>query len=132
MMTVPDEGTFAVRAEPAAATETTAATGPVPRGPRWLLPAGALLLAGVLALYLADLVSHLGYMAAMRDLVVYRNGGLIVRHVPPAYDAHRTSPLYDWTGQNGVQFTYPPFAAVIFAAASVLSWTAMRLSLIHI
>jgi hypothetical protein len=31
-----------------------------------------------------------------------------------------------WTGQNGVQFTYPPFAAVIFAAASVLSWTAMR------
>src|SRR5579863_5747905 len=126
MITVPDEGTFAVRAEPAAATETTAATGPVPQGPRWLLPAGALLLAGVLAVYLADLVSHLGYMAAMRDLVVYRNGGLIVRHVSPAYDAHRASPLYDWTGQNGVQFTYPPFAAVVFAVASVLSWTAMR------
>ena len=65
-------------------------------------------------------------MAAMRDLVVYRNGGLIVRHVSPAYDAHRASPLYDWTGQNGVQFTYPPFAAVVFAVASVLSWTAMR------
>ena len=126
MMTVPDEGTFAVRAEPAAATEATAATGPLPQGPRWLLPAGALLLAGVLAVYLADLVSHLGYMAAMRDLVVYRNGGLIVRHVSPAYDAHRASPLYDWTGQNGVQFTYPPFAAVVFAVASVLSWTAMR------
>ena len=89
MMTVPDEGTFAVRAEPAAATEATAATDPIPQGPRWLLPAGALLLAGVLVLYLADLVSHLGYMAAMRDLVVYRNGGLIVRHVSPAYDAHR-------------------------------------------
>ena len=117
MMTVPDEGTFAVRAEPAAATEATAATGPIPQGPRWLLPAGALLLAGVLALYLADLVSHLSYMAAMRDLVVYRNGGLIVRHVAPAYDAHRASPLYDWTGQNGVQFTYPPFAAVVFAVA---------------
>ena len=126
MMTVPDEGTFAVRAEPAAATEATAATGPIPQGPRWLLPAGALLLAGVLAVYVADLVSHLSYMAAMRDLVVYRNGGLIVRHVSPAYDAHRASPLYDWTGQNGVQFTYPPFAAVIFAVASVLSWTAMR------
>ena len=126
MMTVPDEGTFAVRAEPAAATEATAATGPIPQGPRWLLPAGALLLAGVLAVYLADLVSHLSYMTAMRDLVVYRNGGLIVRHVSPAYDAHRASPLYDWTGQNGVQFTYPPFAAVIFAVASVLSWTAMR------
>jgi len=126
MMTVPDEGTFAVRAEPAAATEATAATGPIPQGPRWLLPVGALLLAGVLAVYLADLVSHLSYMAAMRDLVVYRNGGLIARHVSPAYDAHRVSPLYDWIGQNGVQFTYPPFAAVIFAVASVLSWTAMR------
>ena len=126
MMTVPDEGTFAVRAEPAAATEATAATGPIPQGPRWLLPAGALLLAGVLAVYLANLVSHLSYMTAMRDLVVYRNGGLIARHVSPAYDAHRASPLYDWIGQNGVQFTYPPFAAVIFAVASVLSWTAMR------
>ena len=125
MMTVPDEGTFAVRAEPATASEATAATGPRP-GPRWLLPAGMLLLAGVLAVYLADLVSHLSYMTAMRDLVVYRNGGLIVWHVPPAYDPHRASPLYDWTGQNGVQFTYPPFAAVIFAVASVLTWTAMR------
>ena len=115
-----------MRAEPAAATEVTAATGPLSKGPRWLLPAGALLLAAVLAAYLADLVSHLSYMAAMRDLVVYRDGGLIVRHVPPAYDPHRASPLYDWTGQNGVQFTYPPFAAVIFAVASVLSWTAMR------
>ena len=115
-----------MRAEPAAATEATAATGPLRKGPRWLLPAGAVLLAGALALYAADLISHLSYMAAMRDLVVYRDGGLIVRHVPPAYDAHLASPLYDWTGRNGVQFTYPPFAAVIFAVASVLSWTAMR------
>jgi alpha-1,2-mannosyltransferase len=119
-----DEGTHPVRAEPATAIKATAATGPT--GPRWLLPAGALLLAGVLAVYVADLVSHLSYLAAMRDLVVYRNGGLIARHVAPAYDAHRSSPLYDWTGQNGVQFTYPPFAAVVFAVASVLSWTAMR------
>ena len=115
-----------MRAEPAAVTEATAATGPQPKGPRWLLPAGALLLAAVLAAYLADLVTHLSYMAAMRDLVVYRDGGLIVRHVSPAYDPHHASPLYDWTGQNGVQFTYPPFAAVIFAVGSVLSWTAMR------
>jgi alpha-1,2-mannosyltransferase len=115
-----------VRAEPAAVTEATAATGPLVKGPRWLLPAGALLLAAALAAYLADLVTHLSYMAAMRDLVVYRNGGLIVRHVSPAYDPHHASPLYDWTGQNGVQFTYPPFAAVVFAVASVLSWTAMR------
>jgi len=115
-----------VRAEPAAATKVTAATGPLQKGPRWLLPAGALLLAAVLAAYLADLVSHLSYMAAMRDLVVYRDGGLIVRHVSPAYDPHRAAPLYDWTGRSGVQFTYPPFAAVVFAVASLLSWTAMR------
>jgi alpha-1,2-mannosyltransferase len=121
-----DEGTHPVRADPAAATEARAATGPLQKGPRWLLPAGALLLAAVLAAYLADLVSHLSYMAAMRDLVVYRDGGLIVRHVSPAYDPHRVSPLYDWTGHGGVQFTYPPFAAVIFAVASVLPWTAMR------
>jgi glycosyl transferase family 87 len=115
-----------VRAEPAAAAKAEAATRPSPHAPRWLLPAGALLLAAVLAVWLADLVSHLSYMAGLRDLVVYRDGGLIVRHVSPAYDPHRASPLYDWTGQNGVQFTYPPFAAVIFAAGSVLSWTAMR------
>jgi alpha-1,2-mannosyltransferase len=122
-----------VRAEPAAADQGPAADpGPTtaagtPRdGARWLLPAGTVLLLAVLAVYLADLATHLSSMAAMRDLVVYRNGGLIVRHVAPAYDAHRASPLYDWTGQNGVQFTYPPFAAVVFAVASVLSWTAMR------
>jgi alpha-1,2-mannosyltransferase len=115
-----------MRAEPVAATEATAATVPAPRGPRWLLPAGAVLLAVVLAAWIADLVTHLSYMAAMRDLVVYRDGGLIVRHVSPAYDARRASPLYDWVGQHGVQFTYPPFAAVLFSVASVLSWTAMR------
>jgi alpha-1,2-mannosyltransferase len=84
------------------------------------------LLLAVLAVYLADLATHLSSMAAMRDLVVYRNGGLIVRHVAPAYDGHRSSPLYDWTGPNGVQFTYPPFAAVVFAVGSVLSWTLLR------
>src|SRR6201995_2466088 len=115
-----------MQAEPVAATEASAATVPAPRGPRWLLPAGAVLLALVLAGYVADLVTHLSYMTAMRDLVVSRDGGLIVRHVSPAYDPHHGSPLYDWTGQNGVQFTYPPFSAVIFSVASVLSWTAMR------
>ncbi|HEY2265968.1 MAG TPA: glycosyltransferase 87 family protein [Streptosporangiaceae bacterium] len=115
-----------MQAEPVAATEARAATVPAPRGPRWLLPAGAVLLALVLAGYVADLVTHLSYMTAMRDLVVYRDGGLIVRHVSPAYDPHRASPLYDWTGARGVQFTYPPFAAVLFSVASVLSWTAMR------
>jgi Glycosyltransferase family 87 len=115
-----------VRAEPATGPGRTATGTPARDSARWLLPAGAVLLVAVLAVYVADLATHLGSMAAMRDLVVYRNGGLIVRHVTPAYDGHRASPLYDWTGQNGVQFTYPPFAAVVFAVASVLSWTLMR------
>jgi alpha-1,2-mannosyltransferase len=115
-----------VRAEPATGLGRTAAAHPPGDGARWLLPAGAALLLAVLGIWLADLATHLSSMAAMRDLAVYRNGGLIVRHVAPAYDGHRASPLYDWTGQNGVQFTYPPFAAVAFAVASVLSWTAMR------
>jgi alpha-1,2-mannosyltransferase len=115
-----------MRAEPAAAARARATADTSRDGARWLLPAGAALLAAVLAVYVADLATHLSTMAAMRDLAVYRNGGLIVRHVAPAYDGHRASPLYDWTGHNGVQFTYPPFAAVVFAVASVLSWTAMR------
>src|SRR5215469_3224343 len=115
-----------MRAESATEPGRTAAAGPPGDGARWLLPASAVLLVAVLGVYLADLVTHLSTMAAMRDLVVYRNGGLIVRHVAPAYDGHRASPLYDWTGQHGVQFTYPPFAAVVFAVASVLSWTVLR------
>ena len=115
-----------MRASSAAAAEVTAPRGTGRDAPRWLLPACAVALAAVLAVYVADLVTHLPVMAAMRDLVVYREGGLIVRHVSPAYNGHLASPLYDWTGQNGVQFTYPPFAAVIFAVASVLPWTVLR------
>jgi alpha-1,2-mannosyltransferase len=120
-----------VRAEPAAASQGAkgserADAGAIPDGARWLLPASAVLLAAVLAIYLADLATHLSSMAAMRDLVVYRDGGLIVRQVAPTYNGHLASPLYDWTGQNGVQFTYPPFAAVIFAVGSVLPWTLLR------
>jgi len=115
-----------VRAEPATAAEVRAASASGPDGPRWLLPAGAIALAAVLAVYVADLVTHLKVMTHMRDLAVYRAGGLIVRHLPAAYNGHLASPLYDWHGRDLVQFTYPPFAAVIFAAASVLSWTMLR------
>jgi len=115
-----------VRADSAAAAEVRAA-GDIGRdGPRWLLPGCAIALAAVLAVYVADLATHLKVMAHMRDLVVYRAGGLIVRHLPAAYNGHLASPLYDWTGRDLVQFTYPPFAAVIFAAASVLPWTVLR------
>lgn len=64
------------------------------------------------------------------DLTVYRDGGLIVRHVRPYYDPHAYAPLYDWGGFSplALKFTYPPFAAVVFAAVSVLPRTAMAVS----
>jgi alpha-1,2-mannosyltransferase len=61
------------------------------------------------------------------DLTVYRDGGLIVRGVPPYYDPHAASPLYDWGGYSdlALKFTYTPFAAVAFALASFLSQNAL-------
>jgi alpha-1,2-mannosyltransferase len=58
------------------------------------------------------------------DLTVYRDGGLIVRHVRPYYDPHAHAPLYDWGGFSplALKFTYTPFAALTFAAVSFLPW----------
>lgn len=54
------------------------------------------------------------------DLRVYRFGGFIAAHVWPWYQAHRGSPLYDWPGFHSLKFTYTPFAALVFTAATVL------------
>jgi alpha-1,2-mannosyltransferase len=61
------------------------------------------------------------------DLTVYRDGGLIVRHVRPYYDPSSYAPLYDWGGFSplALKFTYTPFAALAFAVVSVLPWTAL-------
>jgi alpha-1,2-mannosyltransferase len=59
------------------------------------------------------------------DLTVYRDGGLIVRHVGPYYDPHAGAPLYDWGGYSSLalKFTYTPFAAIAFALISFIPWT---------
>jgi alpha-1,2-mannosyltransferase len=59
------------------------------------------------------------------DLTVYRDGGLIVRHVQPYYDPHTGAPLYDWGGFSSLhlKFTYTPFAAIAFALVSFIPWT---------
>jgi alpha-1,2-mannosyltransferase len=59
------------------------------------------------------------------DLTVYRDGGLIVRHVSPYYDPHAGAPLYDWGGYSSLalKFTYTPFAAIAFALISFIPWT---------
>jgi alpha-1,2-mannosyltransferase len=54
------------------------------------------------------------------DLRVYRLGGFIAGHVRPWYQVHRSSPLYDWPGFHSLKFTYTPFAALVFTAATVL------------
>ena len=58
------------------------------------------------------------------DLSVYRDGGLIVRHIQPYYAPDSYAPLYDWGGFSplALKFTYPPFAAITFAFVSMLPW----------
>ena len=82
-----------------------------------------------LALALARFALHLAeprFLARMFDLGIYRDGGLIVRHAYHFRSGHAT-PLYDWVSPGGGNpFTYPPFAAGIFAAASLLAPAALQ------
>jgi alpha-1,2-mannosyltransferase len=97
-------------------------------------PGARLLRAGAIA-FAAVIVSWLVYAAVSGpfgalnevDLTVYKDGGLIVRHVAPYYDPHAYAPLYDWGGYSdlALKFTYTPFAAIAFAVASVLNWTTL-------
>ena len=91
-------------------------------------PGTRLALAGVIA-FAAVIVSWLVFNAVNGglnevDLTVYRDGGLIVRHVRPYYDPSAYAPLYDWGGYSSLalKFTYTPFAAIAFAAVSLLPW----------
>src|ERR1700744_2635992 len=91
-------------------------------------PGTRLVWAGVIA-FAAVVASWLAFEAAsgalsLVDLTVYRDGGLIVRHVRPFYDPHAYAPLYNWGGFSplALKFTYTPFAAVTFAAVSFLPW----------
>jgi alpha-1,2-mannosyltransferase len=70
------------------------------------------------------------YTVDPADLQVYDNGGLIIRHVSPPYDARFLYPLYEWPKSKvALKFTYTPFAAVFFAAISYIPWSILpRLS----
>jgi alpha-1,2-mannosyltransferase len=87
-----------------------------------LVRAGAIALAAVVVSWLVFNAVN-GALNEV-DLTVYRDGGLIVRHVGPYYDPRAYAPLYDWGGYSSLalKFTYTPFAAVTFAAASLLPW----------
>ena len=90
--------------------------------------AGIIAFAVVLGSYLAYLAVHpYDWTLDPVDLGVYRSGGLIVRHVRPWYNPHLATPLYDWPGYENLhlKFTYPPFAALVFAVVSLIPWRAL-------
>ena len=93
-----------------------------------LLRAGAIAFAAVIVSWLiyAALSGPFGALNEV-DLTVYKDGGLIVRHVAPYYSPGAYAPLYDWGGYSdlALKFTYTPFAAIAFAAASILPWAAL-------
>ncbi len=96
-----------------------------------LLLIGGVSFAVVLAGWLAYAFTHAApYTVDPADLQVYDNGGLIIRHVSPPYDARFLYPLYDWPKSKvALKFTYTPFAAVFFAAISYIPWSVLpRLS----
>ena len=107
-----------------AETEPTDAAGPV-RRLTWhrLLGSTGLILAALffllsLTAYLADQAVHRHAVLTWYDLNVYNDAGLITRQLP--------SILYTWELKVGVQFTYTPFAALVFAGGSLLPLVALR------
>jgi alpha-1,2-mannosyltransferase len=90
----------------------------------WLLAAGVAAFAVVLGLWAAFAVISPGAAENFVDLNVYTDGGLIVRHMLGGYHPHGSTPLYSWGGLGSLElkFTYPPFAAVAFVAASLVPW----------
>jgi alpha-1,2-mannosyltransferase len=85
---------------------------------RRALAAAVAALTIAVAAYVADVLGHpLHDMLAWFDLGVYDDAGLLARHA--------AATLYSWKLQPGIRFTYPPFAALLFAGASMLPWTVL-------
>ena len=83
-----------------------------------LLAAGVLVVAVAAGLYLAALATHPAVSLLKGfDLRVYRMGGVLARHDPAR--------LYAWQQRPGIQFTYTPFAALVFALITPLPFRAL-------
>ena len=91
-------------------------------GGRVLIAAGGAVFAAAVGLYLAAIALHPGMTAMLKgfDLRVYLDGGTLARDEP--------GELYSWhlAGMPGIQFTYPPFAALVFAPLSLVPWRALE------
>jgi alpha-1,2-mannosyltransferase len=118
-------------AQAAAATAASAATdlsGPPKVAavrPRHVRAGTVLLVAGMVAMAVAVArfalhATEPSFLGRMFDLGIYRDGGLIVRHAYH-FRSGQPTPLYDWVSPGGGNpFTYPPFAAGLFAVMSFL------------
>lgn len=87
---------------------------------RALLIAGAVVAAVAAIAYLAAVATHpMATMLKGFDLRVYLGGGQQALHHPGS--------LYSWIyqGHPGIQFTYPPFSALLFAAGSAVPFRAL-------
>src|SRR5215831_13103831 len=119
-----DEEERSVQAE--ADMRPTSAAGPA--GPRQLPWRRILAIAGVvlaalffalaLTAYLVDQAVHRHSVLTWYDLNVYNDAGLITRQMPAI--------LYTWELKVGVQFTYTPCAALVFAAGSLIPFWTLR------
>lgn len=88
-----------------------------------LFSAGLIAFAVVMVCYCAFILTHPMYRwLAPADLHVYRLGGKVVAQIAPTYNPGLAAPLYDWPGY-GLKFTYTPFAAMVFTALWLPSWT---------
>jgi alpha-1,2-mannosyltransferase len=83
-----------------------------------VLIVAALFFAVALTAFLVDAVVHPGQLLGWYDLNVYNDAGLITRQLP--------SYLYVWELSSTVKFTYTPFAGIVFAGFSYLSWPVLR------
>jgi alpha-1,2-mannosyltransferase len=95
-----------------------------------LLIAGVVVFAVMMACYCAFILTHpMDRWLVPVDLHVYRLGGKVVAQEGSVYNPRLAAPLYDWPG-HGLQFTYPPFAAMVFTVLVLPSWTLLlKLSL---
>jgi alpha-1,2-mannosyltransferase len=114
-----------------AATQQVAPASRQPASPSglnrdtWLLVGGLVAFGAALLWFAYSAASRPGWGLSPVDMGVYRDAGLVVRHVPPLYHPHLASPLYDRFLYNGEPFDYPPFAALPFALMSYLSLRAL-------
>jgi len=88
-----------------------------------LLSAGLIAFAVMMVCYCVFIFTHpMDRWIAPADLHVYRLGGKVVAQIAPTYNPGLAAPLFDWPGY-GLKFTYTPFAAMLFTALWLPSWT---------